>query len=98
MDGNDLEKDSYCTNLPDPGRLAIPPDYGKDMKSLARKLDLNTFYQVGKYNHTIKQECMCVIGFCNVYILNIFCILFFILNQACLLINNNACFVVMENG
>ncbi len=48
--GNDLEKNSYCTNLQDPGRLAILPDYGKDMKTVAKKLDINTFYQVGKYN------------------------------------------------
>ena len=40
-------EDSYCENLPYPGRMAILPDHLVDLKELEHKMDDSTFYQIG---------------------------------------------------
>ena len=48
LDENEFAKMAYCTQLQEPGRLAILPDTKSDLHKLTQALDSNRFYQIGK--------------------------------------------------
>ena len=50
LDDNGYAKTAYCTQLQEPGRLAVLPDTESDWHKLTQALDSNRFYQIGKSN------------------------------------------------